>query len=124
MTSLSELADAVEGLSEPSREMDARIVTTLCPGATVSEYVKGEGDDIVFHAEALGIRNKDCCPWFTHSLDAALTLVPEGQEWAYLDKRAIIRLPGSMAHEFGEAATPALALCAAALRARASGEGA
>lgn len=48
---------------------------------------------------------------------AAIMLVPEGCEWAYLDKRAIVRIPGALAHEMGEATTPALSIVAASLRA-------
>jgi hypothetical protein len=64
-------------------------------------------------------------PAFTASLDAAVTLVPEGWDfciskgWA---EEAIVSLaPAGMATEvIASAATPALALCAAALRARAA----
>jgi hypothetical protein len=62
---------------------------------------------------------------FTHSIDAATTLVPEGWCWGLFDEpRAWLwptptrdLLTGIQA----KAATPTLALCAAALRARASG---
>lgn len=68
---------------------------------------------------------ENCAAKFGMALDArayesaALMLVPEGWEWAYLDKKAIVRKSGSWSHSFGEASTPALALYAAALRARA-----
>lgn len=48
---------------------------------------------------------------------AAIMLVPDGCEWAYLDKRAIVRAPASFSHGIGEAATPALSIVAASLRA-------
>ncbi len=56
-------------------------------------------------------------PWrtdYTVSLDAAVTLVPEGCGWMVMGNAAKVgRLPS-------RAATAALALCAAALRARAA----
>lgn len=125
---LNKLADRVERAGGPDRELDALIVTSLCPGATVSEYIRGEGDDIVFHAEALGIRNKDCCPWYTASLDAAMTLVPEGHDWVLCDHRAtygtpfvIIKSGDDRVEDWtGRAVTPALALVSACLKARAA----
>jgi hypothetical protein len=74
-------------------------------------------------AEAVG-----CAPGlaYTASLDAAMTLVPEGAKAATVNwcpygsgvAEVYLGNPGPM---FGtEAATPAIALCAAALRARAT----
>lgn len=73
-------------------------------------------------------------PRYTTSLDAALTLVPEGHAvdltlWAQKHRARILPLyqdgdrwfhRGSDPHFTADAGTPALALCAAALRARAS----
>lgn len=62
-------------------------------------------------------------PPFTRSLDAALTLVPEGCGISLVrftgQERSSVMVGGSI----GYAATPALALCVAALRARAAQEG-
>lgn len=66
-------------------------------------------------------------PRFTASLDAALSLVPEGRYWSVCNES---QLAGKAEAEVGHhekrgtalvawCATPALALCAAALRARA-----
>ncbi len=71
--------------------------------------------------------NIDMIPRYTTSLDAAVTLVPEGDIWSVHGSDApnhkgfadisTMREP----HYFkADAATPALALCAAALRARAA----
>jgi hypothetical protein len=60
-------------------------------------------------------------PEFTGSLDAAASLRPEG--WTgiiYLDGKAGLYRDDSEATMDGLAFTPALALCAAALRARAA----
>jgi hypothetical protein len=56
-------------------------------------------------------------PWrtdYTASVDAAVTLVPEGCGWMVMGNAAKVKRWPS------RAATPALALCAAALRARAA----
>lgn len=55
---------------------------------------------------------------FTASLDAALTLVPQGKEWEMYGYEPLARIyyAGSK-YVDGRAATPALALCIAALRA-------
>jgi hypothetical protein len=54
---------------------------------------------------------------FTASLDAAMTLVPEeaATDWSLIGGT---RWQAEVADELADAATPALALCAAALRAR------
>jgi len=66
-------------------------------------------------------------PWrtdYTASLDAAVTLVPEGWTWARFHGGVVecmtLNGPGnSILFERGEGNSSALALCAAALRARA-----
>jgi hypothetical protein len=74
----------------------------------------------------LEIRDALGLPWradhlrYTASLDGAVTLVPEGAQWTLT-----VDGPRFLAHVSGftaTAATPALALCSAALRARASQE--
>jgi hypothetical protein len=73
-------------------------------------------------ARALGIASEP----FTASLDAAMTLVPEGCKWGFDGHWNIARIysyeyqtnRGQYPIYEAEAATPALALCAAALRAR------
>jgi hypothetical protein len=68
-------------------------------------------------------------PWrtdYTASIDAAVTLVPEGHEWLRKNPESmtVYRVPGDLKewaqHIYGRGATDALALCAAALRARAA----
>jgi hypothetical protein len=65
-------------------------------------------------------------PHYTSSLDAAVTLVPEGLGWMVRDYRdgaasALVNYPPrtAMKQTAHVASTPALALCAASLRARA-----
>jgi hypothetical protein len=76
-------------------------------------------------------------PAFTASIDAAMSLVPEGWDWsicryAQVDDGflpfSVNMTPETQPYPVGaeidtEAATPALALCAAALRSLAQGEG-
>jgi hypothetical protein len=112
---LLELAERCEKATGPDRELDLAIAR--------ASY--GHGFPI------FGERvNYDPALWLerygpiTASLDAAMTLVPEGMVWfveAYPGdhSEAAVRWPYYDADE-RRAATPALALCAAALKARAA----
>lgn len=107
MTDLEELACRVEKLTEPDREVDVEIWRGLAyatPGYHPSDYDK-----------ALA---------YTDSLDAAMSLVPEG--WSVCVVRGPFDGAADVSPDFAEsrpvsarAKTPALALTAAALRARA-----
>lgn len=62
-------------------------------------------------------------PWlacYTSSIDAALQLVPEGFEWELQrqDDIAFAKLGDPLLYLEGEAKTPAIALCIAALKSR------
>ena len=96
---MTDLATRIEQAEGPSRELDAEIATIF--GWTPAH-------DLV-------------CPAYTASLDAAMTLVPDGTNVhaVILDKGLTrIELNGTTKYLKVDAATPALALCAAALRAR------
>ena len=103
---LLDLAARVEALTEPSREVDAEI-----------KEAAGHAWDYAAHP-------------YTASLDAAMTLVPEGigsdllyvrTERLHTGKgRAVLLDTLGGQESYADAATPALALCAAALRARAT----
>ena len=129
---LRSLADACEALSGPCRETDA-----LIWAATVGGYIEGNAiwhDDRgwVKHAVSLGdgmVRERTLlgdprnAPAYTASIDSAMSLGPEGwhtslvlqdrhsRRWAW-ELRGGCGLKG-----FARAATPALALTAASLRA-------
>ncbi len=95
------LAERVEGLTGPCRETDGEI-----------EWL-------------LQLAPCDISGPFTASLDAALGLVPEGHYWALLmhgeeDGFQATCTPLHAGLDWRRAATPALALTAAALRARAA----
>ena len=122
MTELLKLAERCEATTGPSDELQFAIGDAV--GATIERAP--------FDGAGRGVRD---CPPYTHSLDAAMTLVPEGwrvvnfaesepdvppEELRQRPWTAMLKLP---ADDFrakwakAYAATPALALCAAALRA-------
>lgn len=129
----TDIAKVVEGLDGPDREVDAEIALAVsyanCRPRTTEEYPKTPIENQYGH----GIFP----PAYTASIDAAMTLVPEGWSVGLGDLRGrdpvIWRAhlrdhnnpdPSTRQWVEGNCATPALALCAAALRARSrQGEG-
>jgi hypothetical protein len=96
-----ELAERCEAATGPDRELDAEIAQVV--GAQ-PVMICDTGNVLIYQS-------------FTASLDAAMTLVPEGRRWLLQTLmtgkyRAEADWNGS-----GQGSTPALALCAAALRA-------
>jgi hypothetical protein len=78
--------------------------------------VKWDGAGVVWRGADGSIQHYPASrvPFYTASLDAAVTLVPDGCGWMVMKNVAKVgRWPK-------RGATPALALCAAALRARAA----
>ena len=133
----TDLIARLESATEGSRELDEAIVRALYPEAIVDFYIYGDDEKAVhtvFHARPL-IADKSELPFFTTPLDAALTLVPEGCDWEILRttesvarNEAFIYSPTFMICNdedriYGEANTPALALCIAALKAKDSTDG-
>lgn len=120
MTRLVELAELCEKASGPDRELYAMIYDAVYGGECLYDpkwetWITPGGMNV---------------PAFTASLDAALTLVPEGWDWAsgsgQFGGHAFMRRVTSVGEPpaiSSDAATPALALCAAALRARATQDG-
>lgn len=132
MTDLLRLAELCEKAVGADRELDA-LIRCAChhpwewhirpakkPGTVTARYESGS------HGTFIAQR-------FTASLDAAMTLVPEGWSWgitAETERLLSGHTPFSASvrrywtsfdqDHFCRGATPALALCAAALRARAS----
>lgn len=66
--------------------------------------------------QAIGLPAYRAFPKFTASLDAALTLAPDGAGWVVGNDVCVAVVNGIRSHH----AIPVLALCAAALRARAA----
>lgn len=109
------LADKIEAAEGPSRELFQAAFEVILPAQDSKQWLEVASRFVGFlRAEA----------W----LSAAEMLVPEGSEWElttlYGVARAAVDLNGDEGPSYGsnECGSPALALCAAALRARA-GEG-
>jgi hypothetical protein len=149
MTSpLKELAERVEKASRPDRALDALIASRLrippdgAPDWLVNwfgHYAPMSGADNIGRVAAIHDNGREGVNWeaapYTGSIDKALTLVPEGCVWAlnFASMATIMkpgpngvldgRIVGQWPHDQSEAeqtTTPALALCAAALRALAA----
>ena len=124
---MTDLLIRLENAKEGSRELDAEILRIARP----------EFADMQFHPTVAGWliggdhKQPEYAPRYTTSLDAALTLVPEGCIWATsayttfatadvtLTGEGFLSASGDVEFE-AQAKTPALALCIAALRARAA----
>lgn len=115
---MTDLADRIERADGPSRELDAEIAV-----ASGQYRADRHRPGSFFKADqpnhsSLGV------PAYTSSLDAAMSLVPEG--WGegkilWVGGECYVTLSRSHPENMeakGEAATPAPALCAAALRAK------
>ena len=130
----TDLIARLESAAEGSRELDEAIVRTLYPEAIVDFYIYGDDEKAVhtvFHARPL-IADKSELPFFTTSLDAALTLVPKepkNEPSGIYDYQlestngglTISARVGNSEPCFAE--TIALALCIAALKAKDSTDG-
>ena len=135
---MNDLIARLGSVSEGSRELDARITVTL---QLKPEWLRGCDRDLVLvppdprfapfstYTVAAGRYGPSVeIAHYTTSLDAALTLVPEGMEWHVSNRGQIGAHRLCFASIYGppmvgsecdaNAATPALALCVASLKAR------
>ena len=120
MADLLELAEQVATADGPDRELDAEIALAL---GIVRER---EGNQFYGHRDHSvmvmergyydHVGSAPELPAYTASIDAALTLVPEGYEWIIGQTRSGLIVHGHM--RFGNSL--ALSLCASALLARTS----
>jgi hypothetical protein len=126
-TTLLALAERCEQAAGPDKELDRDISRVLLPAAAGNITRSRYG----WSYRVFGPSGWGDFEWlenlpFTASLDAAVTLVPEGHEWLRKNPESmtVYRVPGDLKewaqHIYGRGATDALALCAAALRARAA----
>jgi hypothetical protein len=119
MSALLELAERCEAATGPDREIDAAIcrATKVCVEQPDGSWMRYLTDGYCHSMHPLNV---------TASIDAALTLVPEGRGYIYKRHgiksaiRAQIESGDRTTFVQGDAATLALAICAAALRARAA----
>lgn len=124
--SVAELIARMETATGPSRELDEAIALAADPESKVALHCIGDDCPVWYRSNAPKID----LPEFTASIDAALTLVPEGWNWLarspsdnsirYKSKffAHIDRLPADQGDELAYAETAAIALCIAALKAR------
>lgn len=136
MTDLRELAERVEALEGPSREVDADVFKAIgapCPFQFMNKLIALEYNDVeqaYFARVSDDMRVRYAPPAYTADLNAAMSLVPEGWETAiYLGgPNTNVQMETEEMRQTcidfypieATAATPALALVAAALRAIAS----
>ncbi len=121
-TTISALIERLEGLSGPDRAVDVEIAVWKS-GFSIDHF-----RDVI---NQIGVPGSGWTPqekeWprYTGSIDAALTLVPEGWQWqvsnrapaphsgrAYINNKQLINTD--------TAATPAIVICIVSLRARAA----
>lgn len=111
---MKSLIERLEKASGPDRELDVEIAMAIDLPWNKAQRT-GDGKSLV-------------APFFTSSLDAAMTLVPEGYDWSlFYDNGEAISgcMPASedgCCFSDNHAPTPALALCIAALKAREAGK--
>lgn len=136
MTDLSSLIARLEQVESGSRELDCDIQLIVFGDkpygvkgpyrhpqpATLAEYV-AQYRDLINSDDAV---DDETVPRYTTSIDAALTLVPEGWRithaygppWAWCLTKTAPEEDGSRRYAEGKSATPALALCIASIKAR------
>jgi len=79
MTNLKDLADRVEALTEPCRETDLRIGVAVNYGGHFAEGKRWHWNaNSELECNGRGYLDPRLLPRFTASVDAALTLAPEG----------------------------------------------
>ena len=116
MSELGATANRCEAALWPDRDLDCAIGVAI--GRFVAEPPRYEGGDVQYREGNTwpGQGGDMLVPRYTGSIDAAVSLVPEGQEWSVgrQDGQAI----GQVGVHRRSGSTEALALSAAALAAR------
>src|SRR5574337_136324 len=120
MNAIIEVAQRCEKASGPDRQLDVYIVFALYPDiGAYQPHCAGE-EPIFWDAPY----RKQPCPKFTASFDDAITLIPAAHDWILEHVNGGMTIGARVGHNdpdktsWGD--TAVLALCAAALRARAS----
>lgn len=131
MNALLELVERIEKVEGPDRALDVEIAVAVdwrWPDweegeSTVRDRVAAHGLEWLIDRATNGMNSMwRGIPAYTASIDAAMTLVPEGAvTFLASQERHSLRWKWELRHGFGvrssaRAATPALALTAAALR--------
>ena len=111
-TPIPDLIARLEAATGPDRELDAEIVAYLC---------ERDRDAIIPKGCRIGYSDfvaAGAFPYYTESIDAALTLVGDMLWMVNSDRIAWIIGEDGKTRGYGAGANPAIALCVAALRAR------
>jgi hypothetical protein len=114
---IEELIARLEAADGPSRELEFRIARDVLDGEPFG-HAAGLPDELMLAQAQFG-----CWPRYTSSIDAALSLVPEGHFWGlYSSGMAYVKpdADGVQERHLSDGVTPAIALCIAALKARAA----
>jgi hypothetical protein len=118
MSEIGELIERLEKLTGPDREIDADIAATV--GAFKEKHGL-PGGGWVSKGEHYAVVP---APRYTESIDAAMTMLPEGFRWGLKTSRhrrgyfaETWTADGKVICGIGDAPTPAIALCIAILRA-------
>lgn len=125
--SLTDLIERVEAARGPDRELDALICQMVDLPCCIEPDCLPDvlRAAIAYTLDGSWPHDTDSVPDYTASLDAALTLVADDCTWLRLSPATMtVSRPDPnekrwAKHFEAQAATPALALCAAALKARA-----
>lgn len=142
MSDLADLIGRLESATGPDRQLDAEIVVAITPDVVGIEPTVMNKREWLFRFDPprRWLESWLSVPAYTASLDAAVTLVPEGwaiaslEWWPMRQGGAGVALFETDSHggydreycrdvRVGCCWTPALALCIAALRAREAGDG-
>lgn len=114
---MQNLIERLQSATASDRELDLRVAQAL--GVKITEY------EIISEGQTWKAYD-DAWPRYTSSIDAALTLVPKDCSWSLDGDNYAIVMPstGNEDYDSGEnhIATPAIALCIAALKAHQSME--
>jgi hypothetical protein len=113
MNALADLIARIEAATGPDRTLDSAIAAAVgFEGWTPEAWAAAEADPELWRPSI------PKAPAYTASLDSALTLVPEGAHWVLYDDGYAYVGPDDEPTAEWRGATPAIALCAAALRSR------
>lgn len=125
---IESLIERLAALSGPNGELEAEIWLAVTDGATRNKwsYVhEATGRECGVDETRDKFGHLVSVPRFTESIDAAMTLVPEGWIWDLASTGAAWVMPnGAIDGQIviGGVERPAIALCIAALRARAQAD--
>lgn len=139
MTQLTDLIERLEKLEGPDAQVDADILMCIHPGSEWKPYRPRALTKWLYDVNGKEIcYGKEYVPRFTRSLEAALTLVPEGMRFGVSGTQSNVTPQPKKYHgwvmpqdscladdefEGWSDATPAIALMIAIMKARASAEG-